>query len=231
MFDAAFDAFWRDPKLLEQLMLLLLPKISSRSDKAVAPRANRLAEALAAPTRPKEPPNPADNSADEELEFDTSFAFSERERSQQADFESMTTAGFEFELAEKLAEELPLPVVPVRRRRHETAKNRQLGGRPSFSIRLTVNGRCRTAQLDQPAGRSATPLLGPEPRSAAKISIRSLLDDHAAAGKLGGGKTAAADQVRSLFADHDRGDIGVAARHMGHHRCVSDAQPIDPLDA
>jgi uncharacterized protein with von Willebrand factor type A (vWA) domain len=89
---SALDAFWRDPKLLEQLMLLLPSKISGRGDKAVAPRANRLAEAPAAPTRPKEPPNPANNSADEELEFDTSFTFSERERLQQADFESMTTS-------------------------------------------------------------------------------------------------------------------------------------------
>ncbi len=33
LFDAAFDAFWRDPKLLEQMMLLLLPKISGRGEK------------------------------------------------------------------------------------------------------------------------------------------------------------------------------------------------------
>ena len=33
IFDAAFDAFWRDPKLLEQLMYLLLPKISGRGEK------------------------------------------------------------------------------------------------------------------------------------------------------------------------------------------------------
>src|SRR6185503_14031285 len=30
LFDAAFDAFWRDPKLVEQLMYLLLPKIAAR---------------------------------------------------------------------------------------------------------------------------------------------------------------------------------------------------------
>ena len=33
LFDAAFDTFWRDPKLLEQMMYLLLPKISGRGDK------------------------------------------------------------------------------------------------------------------------------------------------------------------------------------------------------
>ena len=133
MFDAAFDAFWRDPKLLEQLMYLLLPKISGRGEKPVAPRSNRLAEALAAP-RKKEAPNPANASADEELKFDTVLTFSDRERLQQADFESMTTA--EFELAKKLAEQLPLPVDPVRRRRHEASSSRRGGGR--IDLRATL---------------------------------------------------------------------------------------------
>lgn len=142
IFDAAFDAFWRDPKLLEQLMYLLLPKISGRGDKAVPPRANRLAEALAAP-RPKEPPNPANNTADEELKFDTSFTFSERERLQRADFESMTTA--EFELAKKLAEQLPLPVAPVRRRRHEAARRGRL------DLRATMQRMARNPHTLTPA--------------------------------------------------------------------------------
>nr|MBP6778802.1 hypothetical protein [Piscinibacter sp.] len=72
VFDAAFDAFWRDPKLLEQLMFLLLPKISGRGDKVNPSRANRLADALAAP-RPPAPPNPANETAKEELRFDTTF--------------------------------------------------------------------------------------------------------------------------------------------------------------
>jgi uncharacterized protein with von Willebrand factor type A (vWA) domain len=142
IFDAAFDAFWRDPKLLEQLMYLLLPKISGRGDKAVPPRANRLAEALAAP-RPKEPPNPANNTADEELKFDTSFTFSERERLQHADFESMTTA--EFELAKKLAEQLPLPIAPVRRRRHEAARRGRL------DLRATMQRMARNPHTLTPA--------------------------------------------------------------------------------
>jgi uncharacterized protein len=142
IFDAAFDAFWRDPKLLEQLMYLLLPKISGRGDKTVQPRANRLAEALAAP-RPPEPPNPANNTADEELSFDTSFTFSERERLQQADFESMTTA--EFELAKKLAEQLPLPVAPVRRRRHEAARKGRL------DLRATLQHMARNPHTLTPA--------------------------------------------------------------------------------
>jgi uncharacterized protein with von Willebrand factor type A (vWA) domain len=142
LFDAAFDAFWRDPKLLEQLMYLLLPKISGRGDKAVRPRANRLAEALATP-KPAAPPNPANQTAQEELKFDTTFTYSERERLQQADFETMTTA--EFEAAKKLAEELPLPVRPVRRRRHERA------ARGTLDLRATLQGLARQPHTLTPA--------------------------------------------------------------------------------
>ena len=118
LFDAAFDAFWRDPKLLEQLMYLLLPKITGRGEKHVPPRSNRLAEALAPPAKPQAP-NLANQTAKEEIRFETQFSFSERERLQQADFESMTTA--EYEWAKRLAERAPLPVRPVQRRRHEAA--------------------------------------------------------------------------------------------------------------
>jgi len=114
LFDDVFAAFWRDPKLLDKLMLELLPKIASRGDREKKRRPNRLADALAPQSladAPQAPPRP-----DEQVEFETSFTFSDRERLQRADFESMTTA--EFELAKKLAEEVPLPFAPVRRRRH-----------------------------------------------------------------------------------------------------------------
>jgi hypothetical protein len=138
LFDAAFDTFWRDPKLLEQMMYLLLPKISGRGDKQRPPRANRLAEALSAPRAP-EPPNPANQTAKEEVQFDTHFTFSDRERLQKADFETMTTA--EYELSKKLAEQMPLPVEPVRRRRHEAATSARDGGR--LDLRATLQRMAR----------------------------------------------------------------------------------------
>ena len=76
IFDAAFDAFFRDPKLLEQLMYALLPKISGRGDKQRPPRNNRMAEALAAPREaPPAPTGP--QTAREELQFETTFTFSD----------------------------------------------------------------------------------------------------------------------------------------------------------
>ena len=142
LFDAAFDAFWRDPKLLEQMMILLLPKISGRGEKLRPPRANRLAEALAVPAKAP-PPNPANNTAKEEIQFETRFSFSERERLQQADFESMTTA--EYELAKKLAESAPLPVQPVRMRRHEAS------ARGTLSLRRSLQHMARQPQTLLPA--------------------------------------------------------------------------------
>ncbi|MCB2021956.1 MAG: VWA domain-containing protein [Burkholderiaceae bacterium] len=142
VFDAAFDAFWRDPKLLEQLMFLLLPKVTGRGEKHRPPRPNRVAEALAPPRAPQSP-NPANDSGQDELQFDTSFTFSDRERLQRADFETMTAA--EFALAKKLAEELPLPVDPVRRRRHEPA------ARGRIDLRATLLRMARQPQTLSPA--------------------------------------------------------------------------------
>jgi len=117
LFDDAFAAFWRDPKLLERMMAELLPKITGRGDRVNKERSQRLADALAA--APPRVDGERQAPRDDQVEFETAFAFSDRERLARADFESMTAA--EFELAKKLAEEVPLPFAPVRRRRHETS--------------------------------------------------------------------------------------------------------------
>ncbi|HZW73104.1 MAG TPA: VWA domain-containing protein [Caldimonas sp.] len=116
LFDDAFAAFWRDPKLLERMMAELLPKISGRREMN-RQRSQRLADALAAP--PPAGEGARREGPDDKIEFETAFTFSDRERLQRADFESMTAA--EFELAKKLAEAVPLPFAPVRRRRHEAS--------------------------------------------------------------------------------------------------------------
>ena len=142
IFDAAFDAFFRDPKLLEQMMYLLLPKVQGRGEKHQPPRANRLAEALAPPA-PKREPRPENEAKTDEIQFETEFSFSERERLAQADFETMTTA--EYDLARRLAERAPLPVKPVRRRRHEAAP------RGTLDLRRTLQGMARQPHTLTPA--------------------------------------------------------------------------------
>ena len=66
IFDAAFDAFFRDPKLLERLMYLMLPKVAGRGEKERAAQAQRLTEALSAP-REKTPRPPAPDTGHDEV--------------------------------------------------------------------------------------------------------------------------------------------------------------------
>jgi hypothetical protein len=141
LFDAAFAAFWRDPRLLEQFMAQLLPKISGRGDRERLLRPDRLAEALAPPpvADPARPPGAPDR---DEIEFEAALTFSDRERLQQADFESMSTE--EFALARKLAEEVPLPFAPVRRRRHAPSR------RGRIDLRATLLAMARQPATLQP---------------------------------------------------------------------------------
>jgi uncharacterized protein with von Willebrand factor type A (vWA) domain len=138
IFDAAFATFWRDPKLLEQMMLVLLPRVGGL---VKPPMPRRLEEAFA-PPRPAVPPERGPP-ADDEIRFDASFTFSERERLQRADFESMSTD--EFEEAKRIAGRIPLPIAPVRRRRHESAP------RGRVDLRATMLRMARSPQTLTPA--------------------------------------------------------------------------------
>ncbi|HEY7944352.1 MAG TPA: VWA domain-containing protein [Casimicrobiaceae bacterium] len=111
LFDQAFDLFWRNPRLLERMMALLLPKVRGRTpgDQAQAPLPARLADALA-------PPQHHDiEAAEQEVDLDAAFTFSPREVLQTRDFESMTTAELGEVKAMIAGLRLPLPEMPQRR--------------------------------------------------------------------------------------------------------------------
>lgn len=125
LFDAAFEVFWRDPKLAERMMHLMLPKIQGRGDKTPPKRNNRLAEALAA-QRPLEAPKPKPEQSPRKEDFSVDFAIShsDRERLYRADFESMTSR--EFTWAQRMAAQLPPPVRPVSSRRRSGSHSGRL---------------------------------------------------------------------------------------------------------
>jgi uncharacterized protein len=146
IFDAAFDTFFRDPKLLEQLMYLVLPKIQGRGEKPNPNRPQRLNEALQPPRPASAPPPPPPASEElKEERFEALLSFSDRERLQAADFESMTVD--EFAWARRIAAELEPPVQPVQRRRlMPSAKGR-------IDLRATMKRMARQPHTLQPAWR------------------------------------------------------------------------------
>jgi uncharacterized protein with von Willebrand factor type A (vWA) domain len=99
-------------------MYLSLPKIQGRGDNERKKRQQRIEEALTAKTPPPAP-RKDEPEAEDKVDLETTLTFSERERLQKADFETMSAA--EFTLAKKLAEKLPLPIPPLITRRFETS--------------------------------------------------------------------------------------------------------------
>ncbi|MBL8386445.1 MAG: VWA domain-containing protein [Burkholderiales bacterium] len=138
IFDAAFDAFWRDPRAADQIVFYGMPQAPGSEEEQK--RRRRLDDAL----QPAALALQARDDAAEEPETvpDAALSFSARERLQSADFESMTAA--EFALARKLAERLPLPIPPLATRRWERAARGTLdlrvlarqGARDPFGARL-----------------------------------------------------------------------------------------------
>ena len=110
LFDQAFHIFWRNPKVLERMMEVLLPRLSVPEDELQQEvMSRRLSEALnqAGPEGQEE--------REEQIEFDASFTYSERELLQDMDFEAMSAE--EIAKAREVISRLRLPImqVPIRR--------------------------------------------------------------------------------------------------------------------
>src|ERR1700737_5669341 len=74
LFEQAFELFWRNPRLLERMLQLLLPKVYGRipRDEAEAPLPARLADALAQTRRQQ------DAAQAQEIDGDAVLSFSPR---------------------------------------------------------------------------------------------------------------------------------------------------------
>ncbi len=138
IFDQAFHIFWRDPKLLERAMSMMMPAVQGRMDEQGTPPPNRLAEAL----MPKQQRD--DSRAEEdEVVLDASFTASEREVLQRADFETMTNA--ELAEAKKIISQLRLPIPEVRTRRlHADPRGRRVDLRATMRASLRSGGEILT---------------------------------------------------------------------------------------
>ena len=134
LFDQAFHIFWRDPKLLERAMSMLMPAVHGRMEEQEKGPSNRLAEAL----MPK-PERESEQTESEEVTLDASFTASEREVLQRADFETMT--GAELAAAKKMIAELRLPIPEVKLRRLKPdARGHRLDLRATLRSALRFGG-------------------------------------------------------------------------------------------
>jgi hypothetical protein len=110
VFDQAFRLFWRDPKLTEKMMQMLLPQTYGRAPKPEEQQSQRLTDALFGQKKPEE------QREEQKVELDARLTFSSREVLQRMDFDTMSAA--ELAEAKKMIRQLRLPLPLVRTRRH-----------------------------------------------------------------------------------------------------------------
>ncbi len=116
LFDQAFQVFWKNPNILERAISQLLPEVRIPEQGESAPElARRLSESLY-------PPQSMDEQFDElepEYELQASLTYSDQERLQKIDFESMSRAEMEQAKQVIAALRIAFQEIPTRRyRRH-----------------------------------------------------------------------------------------------------------------
>ncbi|WP_213955622.1 MULTISPECIES: VWA domain-containing protein [unclassified Variovorax] len=110
VFRELFDAWFRDPELAKKILQQMLPSAEGKAEPVK--RRPRVREALAAPRAKVMPAR-----TEREVEFDAAMTASDRQRMQHADFNALGAA--EYQLVERLARDisLPVPKLPARRLR------------------------------------------------------------------------------------------------------------------
>ena len=111
LFDQAFHVFWRDPKLLEKMLSLMLPTVRANVPPDSDPLARRIADALG-----QGKPRPEGRPEREELDLDMAMTFTDQEVLRQMDFEDMTAT--EVAEARRVIATMRLDLKPLISRRH-----------------------------------------------------------------------------------------------------------------
>jgi len=119
LFDQAFHIFWKDPKLLERMMGIMLPSVDGGEAEPPEEQAmRRLQEALSQP-QDDDPDREEEEGQEEEVELDAAMTVSERELLQSMDFEEMSAE--EIESAKRAIARMRLPIMEVPTRRYQVS--------------------------------------------------------------------------------------------------------------
>jgi len=121
IFDQAFHVYWRNPRLLEKMMEMLLPSIDTPADPDKSRELSRRLQDALSPGQGESPK--ADENEPPEVEIEATFTVSDREVLQHRDFEQMTQA--EIESALRAIARLRLPVPERRTRRYRPSHRGQ----------------------------------------------------------------------------------------------------------
>jgi uncharacterized protein with von Willebrand factor type A (vWA) domain len=131
IFDQAFRIFWRDPKLAERMMSLLLPQAHGRAAEPEQQQSQRLTDALFSQKQELQ--------ETEKLELEARLTFSSREVLSRMDFDTMSAA--ELAEAKKMLAELRLPLPMIRtRRKRISRKGKAIDLRASLRESLREGG-------------------------------------------------------------------------------------------
>ena len=131
IFDQAFRIFWRDPKLAERMMQLMLPQAHGRTPKPEQQQSQRLSDALFSQQQEQQ--------ESEKLELEARLTFSSREILSRMDFDTMSAA--ELVEAKKMLSQLRLPLPLIRTRRFkESSSGKKIDLRKTLRESLREGG-------------------------------------------------------------------------------------------
>jgi len=147
VFDQAFHLFWRNPKLRERMMQLMLPNLSSDADLAESAPMTRAQEAFSAGSQPP----------GEAVELDASLTWSDRELLQAKDFEAMSIA--ELAAAKSAIARMRLAFPDIRTRRMvPDPRGRRPDGRMTLKLAARRGGDSIDLRFRSP-GHRAPPIV------------------------------------------------------------------------
>lgn len=147
LFDQAFHIFWRDPKILERMMGLLLPESGGTAEPKKSATSQRLRQALL-PGRGES----RQDSEKKEVEIDALLTFSAEELLQQKDFAEMTAE--ELEQAKTALSRIEWPFRPAKTRRlRADIRGHRIDLRASIQASLRTGGTLIPLKRKSPAER------------------------------------------------------------------------------
>lgn len=151
VFDQAFHIFWRNPRLLERMMQMVLPSFRVGDQEDKAPQANRrVSEALSQPNGTGDGRN--EQEGKQEIQLDAAMTYSGAEVLQSMDFEKMSAE--EVEQARNAISRMRLPVMEVPTRRFTPSPHgRRVDLRATLRNSLRSGGDSIPIRLKQPRRR------------------------------------------------------------------------------